>query len=88
MNHNIVVCDECQKEIRMNLLTKYLPGGVQRIGFKCEHCHKDYFCYATNEKSRKLQRKIKKELNYFKKNKLIDEHTKIVKQLKEEYRDS
>jgi hypothetical protein len=87
MHHNIIHCDKCGQEIRTQLQTKTIDNDIQIVYFTCTQCDSEYFCYATNEASRKLQRKIKREFNYTKKKKLIERHAEIIQELNALYKE-
>lgn len=83
---NLINCDSCNKDIKMTIQTSRLEADVQKVYFICDHCDKEYFCYATNDESRKIQKKIKKERNFLKKKEMQKEHQAITAKLNEKHR--
>lgn len=83
---NIITCDSCNEDIKLMLHTRRIEDDVYVTYFACNHCDEEYFCYATNDESRKIQREIQKERNFIKKQKLQKEHQIIVARLNEKYK--
>src|SRR5690625_3534011 len=56
---NNVFCDECNKQITIDLKEKRHPREIHEVYFKCNHCFYHYTVSVTNKRVRKLQRRMK-----------------------------
>ncbi|WP_026104993.1 hypothetical protein [Halalkalibacterium ligniniphilum] len=63
MNNQVVRCDDCGRSTKMALQVRKYGQGMQETYFECEHCTKKYTCYVTDERARKLQKKLRNEKN-------------------------
>jgi hypothetical protein len=59
MNELKGTCDECGKEFNVQFKQKHHPEKIIETYFKCKHCKKRYFCFATDPEVRKMQQEIK-----------------------------
>ena len=76
-------CDHCGKIFNVKYREKRHPGKIIEVYFKCKHCEKKYFCFATDPKVRMLHEQIKTEESPFKRFAIQNEINKRMNILKE-----
>lgn len=62
---NVIVCDDCQKEINVSVKDYEYPahqlkGYVIETYFRCPHCNKKYIVCVTDRDARKMQKEIRR----------------------------
>lgn len=60
-------CDAgCQRAFNVeSFVTGKLPGGIEKVYFKCPHCGKEYVAFYSDEEIRKLQARIRRVQSRF-----------------------
>lgn len=56
-----IYCNECYKYTSTTPKEKKHPRGIQEIYFKCDHCYFRYTVAVSNNRTRKLQRTMKRK---------------------------
>ena len=55
-----VECNQCKAQFEIDLKTKNLPGGVEKVYFTCPKCEAEYVAYYTDPGIRAKQEKVRK----------------------------
>lgn len=57
------ICESCEEISQVEFEVKYHPKGVQETYFECDRCGKQYPCFYTDERVRKMQEQLRKSRN-------------------------
>ena len=57
---NIIFCDECKMEFRIEPKEEEIKDRISKVYFNCPHCNKEYISYYTSALVKIKQNKIQK----------------------------
>lgn len=75
-------CDNCGKALNVKYKEKRHPKKIIETYFRCKHCKKKYFCFATDSEVRQMHIDIKTEESPFKRHAMQREINVRMEELK------